>query len=108
MTSAKWLAANPGYMKPYSRNYNLKKKYGITTHEWDALFLAQGSRCAGCGTLDPGSAMGWHTDHRGKLPCKAVDIRGILCLSCNHAARRGTKKDVERLRSLADYLEQWL
>jgi hypothetical protein len=55
----------------------IKERFGITRAEWEAIFHAQGGRCAICATIDPGSH--WCTDHchqDGK-------IRGILCHKCN-------------------------
>jgi len=98
---------NPVWHRVYDRNYNLKKKYGITTEEWNDLFTAQGHACAVCGSTTPGGRY-WHTDHAGPLPCRRSDIRGILCLGCNHAAGKGGIADVLRLRALVKYLEEHL
>ena len=103
--SAKWKAANPTYMRTYARAHNLQKKYGLTVEQWETLFTAQGRTCAACGSDHPGGKY-WHTDHSGPLPCRASDVRGILCLGCNHAAGKGDFADIRRLRSLADYLEE--
>jgi hypothetical protein len=90
---------------PYSahRKSSLKKRYGITPEQWDAMFAAQKFSCAnvGCGIQDPGD-WGWHTDH-----CHATGrLRGILCRSCNHAL--GMVRDKPHaLRGLADYIEQY-
>ena len=98
-----WRARNP----VYARGYHLSKKYGITTEQWDTMFAAQGYSCAACGSPDPGGRY-WHTDHKGPLPCRLSDIRGILCLGCNHAAGKGGIADVLRLRDLTTYLEDHL
>jgi len=105
--SALWRAANPTYMREYSRAYHFRKKYGLTVAQWEALFAAQGFACAACGSTTPGGRY-WHTDHAGPLPCKASDVRGILCLGCNHAAGKGGIADILRLRDLVKYLEDCL
>jgi len=61
------------------RNYNIKKKYGITAVEFDQLFAANGSVCAICDSGVARSKRGWHVDH-----ChKSGRVRGILCHVCN-------------------------
>ena len=68
-------ASNPEREK----DRHLKRHYGITTAERDALFQAQGNRCARCGTDKPGCKNGWHIDH-----CHDTEVvRGILCQRCN-------------------------
>lgn len=69
-----WREANP------SRNTSnyLKRLYGITIEQRDALFEAQGRVCAICGTDEP-SGVNWHVDH-----CHSSKaVRGILCHRCN-------------------------
>jgi hypothetical protein len=104
-SSKKWRDANLEHTQTYMRGHHRFKKYGITPVEWDVLFASQGYRCAVCGTDKPGSKMGWHTDHGGPLPCTKDNIRGILCLHCNHSAKKGTRQDIQNLRRLAEYLE---
>lgn len=65
------------------RRSNLKKLYGITVEEYDALFEKQGGVCAICG--EPETLV-----KRGQLYRLAVDhdhetgaVRGLLCSSCN-------------------------
>lgn len=70
------------------RDRNLRRLYGITAAEYDALFTAQGGVCAICGQPEkadlnaPGTARryGWlavdHDHDTGK-------IRGLLCQHCN-------------------------
>ena len=76
-------------------------KYGISLWHWDALFEAQGKRCAVCRTDDPGGVgpQGWSTDHdhaTGK-------VRGILCCNCNHMLGNA-KDDTSTLLAAVDYL----
>lgn len=61
------------------RDQRFKRKFGISTEDWDALFKQQGRKCAICKALDPKHKYGWATDH-----ChKTGTVRGILCQNCN-------------------------
>jgi hypothetical protein len=78
-----------------SRNYHLKRRYGIGATEVDAMIAAQGGRCLVCGRENPE-----HVDHdhvTGR-------VRGILCFTCN-GGLGNFSDDVDRLRSAATYLE---
>ncbi len=82
------------------RSQSLKHNYGLSLDEWEAKFAAQGSRCASCGTDDPGHKHGWHTDH-----CHATGrVRGITCHGCNLAVG-GVKDSVVRAQALVRYLQ---
>lgn len=65
------------------RNDHLRRKYGLTGDEYDALLDRQGGVCAIC--RQPERLMG-----RGRVRRLAVDhdhrtgkVRGLLCASCN-------------------------
>lgn len=55
------------------------RSYGITAEAWRAMFIAQGEQCAGCGSPEPKTRRGWHTDHDHATGA----VLGILCYSCN-------------------------
>lgn len=96
-----WTRANPEKYKAIQRNSVLKRAYGITLAERDAMLEAQGNACAICGAPEPGSKRGWHIDH-----CHSTKkVRGILCHHCNVSAG-AAKDDPARLRMIADYLER--
>ena len=61
---------------------NVRKRtsyYGMTAEDLEALFEAQGHRCAICGTDEPGGSTTWNIDH-----CHASGkVRFILCCHCN-------------------------
>lgn len=60
------------------RRYQLRKLYGITLEEYDAMFEAQGGVCAICSK--PPGWMFLDVDH-----CHVTDrVRGLLCRGCNH------------------------
>ncbi len=66
--------------KEYAYQSRLRRVYGITKREYDAMFASQGNCCAICQGSDPGSKLGrWHIDH-----CHDTgNVRGILCAQCN-------------------------
>src|SRR5215471_1852770 len=63
------------------REQHLKRKFGITFKQWEAMFEAQGRCCAFCKSTDPHYKYGWHTDHCHTREEKHV--RWILCRPCN-------------------------
>jgi len=81
------------------REYRIKKAYGISTVEFNAILCKQGGRCAIC-ARDGWVGQGPHVDHdhiTGK-------VRGILCGKFNTAI--GMIGDNPKIaRTLADYLK---
>lgn len=80
----------------YLREYWLKKTYGITLAEYDALLAAQDGKCAICKT-----ELNLNLDHchdSGKL-------RGILCNRCNQGIGY-FRNDIHLLKSAIAYLER--
>lgn len=63
-----------------TKRNTLKRLYGLTIEQWEAMFDSQGRVCAICGSADPGASnTRFHTDH-----CHATGVvRGILCHACN-------------------------
>jgi hypothetical protein len=57
-----------------SREYHLRRRYGIGQAEVDELLAEQGGVCAICGAADP-----QHVDHDHRTGW----VRGILCFNCN-------------------------
>lgn len=92
----------------YKRDRARLIRYGMSRAEFDAMFEAQGGRCAICRTDSPGSKHHWCVDHdhrccptRGQSCGKC--IRGILCTACNKAIGL-LGDDVNTLRSAITYL----
>jgi len=84
----------------YRRNYNLKRQYGITLDDYNALFAEQDYKCKICKTSDPGSKHGWCVDHDHKTKI----IRAVLCTHCNRML--GAARDnPDILRSAATFLD---
>ncbi|MFE9844359.1 endonuclease VII domain-containing protein [Streptomyces goshikiensis] len=77
------------------RAHHLKRSYGITEAERDAIVAARGGVCFLCLR-----APAVHVDH-----ChKTGRVRGVLCLNCNVGVGL-FKEDPDRMRRAAEYLE---
>ena len=59
-----------------SRKSHLKRKYGLTLEDFDAMVASQGGGCAICGRTDADNVDHDHVTGR---------VRGILCFNCNVA-----------------------
>lgn len=86
-----------------ARYYHLRRRYGITPEEFDAMYAAQAGVCAIC-KENPASHL--DHDHAGSAD-KHRDgevVRGILCVACNNGL--GNFRDrAELLAQAARYLE---
>ena len=97
----KWQDANPERVKLTRWKRQLRKMYGLTIEEYEAMLRTQQGRCASCNDALTDKLHGRHIDH-----CHATGkVRGILCGGCNIALGHA-KDDVERLKSLIRYLEK--
>lgn len=79
-----WKDANPERHKFLQRRSHLRRMYGLTPEQYDALLVAQGGVCAIC---EAASDERLHVDHDhaccpGKASCGKC-IRGLLCGKCN-------------------------
>ena len=77
LATQRWRAKNKEYCREKRRSGTLAR-YGLTPAMYDALFAAQGNRCAIC-AADKSAGKGWSVDHNhatGK-------VRAILCSACN-------------------------
>jgi hypothetical protein len=92
-----WRAKNPDKL----RWYNMKRNYGISKDQWEAMFDAQGKACAICAADEPGANHGWHTDHIHGTKI----VRGILCHQCNTMLGRA-KDNPDVLLKGAEYLRK--
>ena len=86
------------YIRLYgsTREYHLRRRYGIGQAEVDAMLAEQGGLCAACRTDEPK-----HVDHDHKTG----RVRGMLCFLCNQALGN-VRDDVRRLQGLIDYLHR--
>lgn len=95
------------YDPAVQRGYSLRKRYGLTSEQFDAMLEAQGG-CAACGASETDGKY-WHVDHDHSCCATQASscgkcIRGILCHGCN-TALGNVHDDPERLRALIRYLE---
>lgn len=93
----KALSGEPVYSRS-ARNSILKRSFGITADDYDALEIAQGGVCAICYQSDNKRLA---VDH-----CHETNtVRGLLCQSCNLSLGR-MGDDPDRLRRAAAYIER--
>ena len=85
------------------RSQFLKRKYGMTFEEFDAMLSDQNNACAICGTKEPSKNRGrdkrFHVDHDHQTG----KVRGLLCKSCNIALGE-VKENIHTLKSMIEYL----
>jgi hypothetical protein len=89
-----------GARASYSREWTLRKRYKLSSEDYNALLISQGGVCAICGRPSTNGRR-LHIDH-----CHTTGrVRGLLCLSCN----RGIGyfgDDPARIQSAAAYLSK--
>lgn len=79
-----------------SREYHLRRRYGMTQEDFEMRLAWQGGVCAICGAPDPE-----HVDHDHEFG----NVRGILCFNCNGGL--GQFKDNEQsLARAIEYLKE--
>jgi hypothetical protein len=78
-----------------TREYHLRRRYGITGADFDAMVEAQGGTCAVCDGKPE------HVDHDHKTG----HVRGILCFNCNQALGN-VRDDAAVLQGLIGYLRR--
>jgi hypothetical protein len=76
------------------RTYHLRRRYGITGEEADAMLASQGGLCAICR-----AAPAVHVDHDHATGA----VRALLCFNCNGGLGQ-FKDDPAVLRAAADYV----
>ncbi|MFD7336646.1 endonuclease VII domain-containing protein [Streptomyces violascens] len=81
-----------------SHETRVQQTYGLGPGEYDALFAAQGGRCAICAGTRKQRLSVDHC-HRSQL------VRGLLCRMCNGRLLTAARDRPETLRAAASYLE---
>lgn len=92
---AQYRAANPERIRAGVKCAQLRRLYGITLAEFDAMVQAQGGACAICGDTTKRLCVD-HDHTTGK-------VRQILCNLCN--VTLGSLEDADWMRRAAAYLE---
>ena len=80
------------------RRSHLKRKYGLSLDEYDAMLARQGGGCGICGR-EPSDRISLHVDHDHRTG----RIRGLLCFVCNSSL--GDLDDPDLLRAALRYVE---
>ena len=83
------------------RSQYLKRNYGLTFEEFEAMLSNQDNCCAICKSTKPlGRHKRFNVDHHNKTG----NVRGLLCSNCNTAL--GLVDDnIHTLKSMIEYLE---
>lgn len=99
-----------GYRNTCARCANLKRLYGITGREYDALLEKQGGVCAICEKAPEPRPVG---RRRTLSDAMSVDhdhamgkVRALLCQNCN-AGVGAFLEDVALMRKAIAYVERW-
>lgn len=80
---------------------HLRRKFGITHEQYDAMLVKQGGRCAICRVLSTESPKRFHVDHNHATGV----VRGLLCYRCN-TGLGVFLDDISRLKSAIKYLKE--
>lgn len=94
----KVLGRKRGRTKKYYRKHDIKRKYGLTVQQYEALVEACNGKCAVCKGDDKGRTLAVDHCHRTKR------VRGLLCRKCNIAIGC-MDDDPSRLLLAAAYVE---
>jgi hypothetical protein len=109
----RWQRENAERLRAYRREYNkrperkaamrelhLKRTFGMTQAEYDAMLERQGGVCAIC-FRPPPDGISLHVDHEHATG----RIRGLTCFPCNNALGL-LQEDPARFARLAGYLDE--
>lgn len=90
---------NPGYGRKNSRRHTLKKHYGLTLGDYEAMYAAQSGRCAIC-DMEYESLVVDH-DH------KTGAVRALLCITCNWVLGQAKDDPVLLVRAAGYLTKHW-
>ena len=83
------------------RDRHLKRKFGISSTDYDSMLASQGGGCAICGATECSSGAALAVDH-----ChRTGKVRGILCRDCNTTLGK-FNDDRNRFLKAIDYLDR--
>jgi hypothetical protein len=101
-----WARRNPDKMSKIAFKIRLKKYFGLTVEQYEAMAAAQGGACQICKRPET------HKSRWGCVMRLAVDhdhatgkVRGLLCRRCNRMIG-SAEEDAGMLRAAANYLER--
>lgn len=87
---------NSDEAKRKRKDYNLRKRYGISLEQFEAILAAQGGVCAVCKESDKVFCL----DHNHKT----LKVRGVICLNCNLRVIGGARDQDYKLVNAAIYV----
>lgn len=94
-----------------SRDSYLRRRYGITTEEYEIILASQGGACWICGKLPKKRRL--HIDHEHMKKDKKrkpeevrAKIRGLLCWKCNTAIAK-FKDNSWHMNQASLYVDTW-
>lgn len=109
---SRWQKANPERMRAYRKEYrqrehvkksqregHLRRKFGLTSDQYDEMLAAQGGRCAIC-RRPPTQGISLHVDHDHVTGTN----RKLLCFKCNNALG-DFEDDPQLLQAAIAYLD---
>ena len=77
-------SATPKSSRGLGGHTTYESRYGLSFDRLVEIFASQDSRCACCGSDDPGSGSYWNVDHDHTTN----QIRGVVCTYCNQFIAR--------------------
>ena len=83
----------------------LKRNYGLTFEEFDAMLTEQGNACAVCGTTEPSKKRGRHRRFNVDHNPITGEVRGLLCTPCKDALRL-VGDNIHTLENMIQYLHK--
>lgn len=86
--------------KNFIWEYNLKRKYGINSSDYEELLIKQNGNCALCPKTESRPGYKLAVDH-----CHSTGkVRGLLCYECNRSLSKN--KDTDYYKKVIEYLER--
>lgn len=105
-------ARNPEKARAWARRAKLKRQFGLTPEQYDAMVVAQGGVCGICKDRNPGGKGegSWCIDHDHSC-CPGINscgkcVRALLCHNCNTTLGR-VGDDPEILQAMIAYLDKY-
>jgi recombination endonuclease VII len=80
-----------------NKDYQLRRNYGITIADYEAMFIKQGGRCAICRRK---SRLTLHVEHSHITGT----VRGLACMGCNRDVIGPLDGDPDRIQAAIDFL----
>lgn len=92
-------AKTPEELRRYRKDYNLKKRYGVSLEQFEQILSAQGNICPICERNADSVVMCLDHNH------KTLKLRGVPCLNCNLRVLGGARDQDYKLINAARYVQ---